>query len=123
MTAKLPELDQTNPPDCPACHRPVFRRGRMVTLMENLENRKYGHESFTVCMHCSAIRKLLFEDGAVRLVPLTEGERKDAWPALEAAVKKFDMNRAVAARYGMTIEEFMDRIDALPEHVRRALTE
>ena len=93
----------------------------MVKFMENLENRRFGEQSYTVCMHCSAIWKLRHDADGITLLPLPDDERDDMWPALKAAVMKFDLNRRVAAQYGLTITEFMDRIDALPPHIRRQL--
>ena len=120
MGEKPIPLDTNAPPNCPACHKRVFRPGHMVTMMENRKNRDNA-ESFTVCMHCSAIWRLHWQGKTLKLVPLTKAERDDMWPALSAAVAKFNMNRRVAERWGMTIEEFMDRIDALPAHIRAKL--
>jgi hypothetical protein len=109
-----PKLHIDAPPDCPKCGKPVYRRGHMAELAGKFAEGADDDQFFTVCMHCSTIWRLRLMDGQIAL----EEADLDALPdqakvELLGAAQRFEYTRKEAARLGMTIDRYIDMIDAI----------
>lgn len=102
------KLDIDTPPLCPACGKQVFRPGRMAALFEH--NEKHDG-SFTVCMHCSRVWRLLVDGERVTLAEIGDEESDIVWPTLSIAANVFTAKRVVAESMGMSLEEYLDMIE------------
>lgn len=93
-----------NPPHCPQCKRPPWRKTHRALLMFP----GVGVDgSFTVCMYCSRIYKLNRKGADHReWVEPTDVERKEVEPHLGPVARRFAANRIIADLTGLELGTF-----------------
>jgi uncharacterized Zn-finger protein len=106
----MAQFDLNNPPPCPGCGKPPWRKGRMAELRLPNISLELKDGQFTVCMHCSRLWKLV--DG--QWAQPTQAELyAAAGTALGTAALDFGLMRAHAKAAGVTLEDWMDLEDKI----------
>ena len=88
------KVDRLNPPPCPRCGKPPWRRMKDIVFKEPDDATDLDT---TVCMHCSAIWALDQKDGVPDWRPLTALELARGGPLLQAVAAKFTLLRLLNA--------------------------